>query len=116
MKVKMKSNWKVLVEFTLIAWLCCASFPSFSQSVTSFGGGNYDCGTWVKNSSIIHKAWLMGYLSGSNSKVAKHKYDPLGKLQSADQAFVWMDNFCQKNPLETVESGANKLFRELESK
>ena len=112
----MKPSWKVTVLATLIAGLSCISFPIFGQTITSFGGGNYDCGVWVKNNSVIHKAWLMGYLSGSNSKVAKHRYDPLGKLQSADQAFVWMDNFCQKNPLETVGSGADKLFRELESK
>jgi hypothetical protein len=112
----MKPSWKVTVLATLIAGLSCISFPIFGQTITSFGGGNYDCGVWVKNNSVIHKAWLMGYLSGSNSKVAKHSYDPLGKLQSADQAFVWMDNFCQKNPLETVGSGADKLFRELESK
>jgi hypothetical protein len=110
----MKLSWKASVEFALIAVLCCASFPSFGQSVTYFGG--VDCGAWINRNSQTQQAWLTGFLSGMNSSLANPKNDPLAKLISADQIFIWMDNYCQKNPLETVWSGAHKLYRELGNK
>lgn len=37
--------------------------------------------------------------------------NPLGtSIKSADQLIVWMDNYCQKNPLKTVNEGATDLY------
>lgn len=58
----------------------------------------------------------MGYLSGMNmvwDGEKKLPHDPLAKLNSDDQAYVWMDNFCQKNPLKNLSEGAVILFFEL---
>jgi hypothetical protein len=74
-----------------------------------------DCGQWVSisksNSSL--RAWLLGYLSGLNSGQEVTKSDPLDKINSSQQIFLWMDNFCQKNPLKNVQEGANTLYFEL---
>lgn len=78
-----------------------------------------DCGQWVNDQNPQYKAWLLGYLSGHNtmfnslSVKNNSMYDPLSELSSADQAFVWMDNWCQKNPLKNVRRGADILFLEL---
>lgn len=77
--------------------------------------GDSDCGEWVSNKNGS-RAWLLGFLSGINSMQAnvKYKYDPLGKLNSASQAFLWMDNYCKANPLMYVHEGALILYGELQ--
>lgn len=79
--------------------------------------GTYDCGQWFVKRELA-KSWLLGYLSGVNVMLAdeKIKYDPLGKLNSAEQAFLWVDNYCKGNPLETLESAGMKLYLELQVK
>ena len=65
------------------------------------------------------KSWLLGYLSGANAAwdgVDKPATDPLSALSSAEQAFVWVDNYCKKNPLEMVSSAGMFLMIELVKK
>ena len=85
-----------------------------AHAQTMFGGA--DCGTWVKQGSTADKAWVIGYLSALNAAWVidgKRPYDPLGSLSSADQAFLWMDNYCRSKPLSQVSAGARQLFQEL---
>lgn len=101
-----------------ILLLTCASLAT---GQTSFG--NYDCGQWFQGPQAA-KPWLLGYLTGINFAVLANsstkydplgkKYDPLGNLNSADQAFLWMDNYCKAHPLETVGVGGWFLFQELQ--
>lgn len=74
--------------------------------------GEPDCGKWVESSTATRKAWLLGYLSGMNTMDAT-KGDALEQLQSAEQAFLWMDNYCRANPLNGMSNGAVALFFEL---
>ena len=39
--------------------------------------------------------------------------DWLNKVNSAEQIFLFVDNYCQKNPLKTVEDAGYALFSEL---
>jgi len=78
--------------------------------------GTPDCGKWISQPTPARKGWLLGYLSGLNGgfvEVARLKGDPLSELQSAEQAFLWMDNYCRANPLQNVSDGAITLFIEL---
>ena len=97
----------VLTTFVLL------SQPAVSQEVAIFGGS--DCGQWVANSksNFSLKAWLLGYISGLNAGLGSPRNDRLVKINSAEQIFLWMDNFCQKNPLKTVQEGGNALYSEL---
>lgn len=85
--------------------------------VTSFG--NSDCGEWINKSNDYRKAWLLGYLSGANAMFEavrdkrKAVPNPLGSLRSAEQAYLWMNTYCQKNPLSSVADGADILIVEL---
>ena len=99
--------------------LCLASDVGFAERYTIFG--EPDCGEWVKQQNATHKAWLLGFLTGLSAmdaadRAAAHqtvKHDALDHLNSADQAFVWMDNYCRANPLQGVAKGATQLYIEL---
>lgn len=99
-----------------ITLLFAASTPA--QSGTIFGG--YDCGQWT-NRRKPHpmESWVAGYLSGLNSMhdlAGLKPNDPLDELNSLDQAFVWLDNFCKANPLRKVDGAVLELFLELKAK
>lgn len=76
--------------------------------------GSYDCGQWFTEREPA-KSWLLGFLSGMNAMAAWRASgdEQVGKLNSADQAFQWMDSYCKVNPLKSVADGAQELFWEL---
>ena len=74
-----------------------------------------DCGEWVKQQSDSNKAWVLGYLSGINA-AEPSRSDALSKVSSADQIFLWMDNYCRANPLSYADTGAKVLYKELMEK
>ncbi len=71
-----------------------------------------DCGEWINQNSNGNKAWLLGLLTGMNIRDATLD-NSLSKLTSAEQAFLWMDNYCRANPLRSVLDGGDALLREL---
>ena len=82
------------------------------------GAGGTTCANWVqdrKNDTYYPQLnWVLGFISSYNYYVYVGKNEN-GVFGSADFAFVsvWMDNYCQKNPRETIFSGALKLMAEL---
>jgi hypothetical protein len=85
--------------------------------------GVRDCGQWINRkkdaySELAITGWLAGYMSGLSQMHALNgrKDDPLKKATSADQIFLWMDNYCQKNPLNDLVDGGDALFLELMKK
>ena len=62
--------------------------------------------TW---GGIIYVSWLYGYLSGV-SHVSDKDF-----LKGIDSDFIriWMDKYCQKNPLNDVDDGGDELAHEL---
>ena len=88
------------------------------QASTTWGSS--DCGQWVaeSKSSASMRAWLLGYMSGLGAmhELNDRTDDPMSKINSAQQLYLWMDNFCQKHPLRTVGSGGVDLFLELMKK
>lgn len=103
----------IAVTLALVGCLTSAS----AQTTASFGVS--DCGQWLANKSPNRRAWLLGYLTGFNrahTLAGQKPLDPLDALNSAEQAYVWMDNWCRSNPLKTVEEGGLALFIELMKK
>jgi hypothetical protein len=78
--------------------------------------GNSDCGDWVSRRTTATETWVLGYLSGMYAVVDSRTSDPLRSISSANQIYVWMDNYCRNNPLESVSSGARQLFLELQKR
>ncbi|MBT2326752.1 hypothetical protein J7E62_31045 [Variovorax paradoxus] len=101
-----------IAAIAVLATVCIFSGPA--NSLTTFGA--YDCGEWFQRPQA--RGWLLGVLTGVNLMTAddKIRYDPLNKLGSAEQAYLWMDNYCRANPLKTVLNGASDLYLELQKK
>ena len=97
----------VLTTFSLLTQ------PVFGQVI--FGGA--DCGQWVSSKTDARKSWLIGFVSGLNTVgVAIGDKDWLAKVDSAEQIFLFVDNYCQKNPLKRIESAGQALMFELTKK
>ena len=101
----------------LLALVMVLTIPLSAQTQTVFG--TPDCGEWVNQANNPKKGWLLGYMSGLNTlheiENLKPK-DPLDNINSANQIFLWMDNYCKTNPLKTVGDGGWALFKELRRK
>ena len=99
----------------VIIYLCVFAF---SQTVLAAGSRtvlypvNSSCGDWVearqKNQNSI-QLWYLGFISGINFRA---KDDLLSEVNAAS-AYLWMDKYCQENPLKTVVQGSVKLLDEL---
>jgi hypothetical protein len=101
----------------ILALALVMTTPLSAQSQTVFGMP--DCGEWINQANNPQKGWLLGYMSGLNTlhDIEDLKPEsPLKKINSANQVFLWMDNYCKTNPLKTVGEGGWVLFKELRKK
>jgi len=79
--------------------------------------GDISCGEWVKRrkkEDMAHLSlifWIGGYITAHNS----HKPDVYNILGSTDMESVllWMDKYCQDNPLNGLAVGMDVLTEEL---
>lgn len=95
--------------------------------------GSPSCGQWMRGHDQYKHGYLLGALSGLNYmwatmeigrlmndpefvKRPKPRPDVIATLQSGDQAFQWMDNYCRQNPRNDVMEGATSLYTELLAK
>ena len=105
---------KYLLSFVIFSCLVIP-FPATSKAVAL---GSVNCREWVRRTQFknLYQMWLLGMLSGFNlSSSSFFKPDFLNQTTS-DQIFVWMDNYCQKNPLRVTGVGGFELFMELTKK
>jgi len=115
----MRKNIYALLVAMVFLMLSEGAMAQANINFTMFGSP--DCGQWLNQKNTTHKTWLLGFLSGQNrvwlfwsrQTVKGELSDPLDKLNSADQAFLWMDNYCRANPLKLVSNGGIDLFTEL---
>lgn len=82
------------------------------------GFGPKDCGEWVKSPTEGKRQWMLGFMTGLSAMhhLNKNNDDPLDKINSADQIFLWMDNYCKNNPLKNTADGGSELFLNLMKK
>jgi hypothetical protein len=75
-----------------------------------------DCGEWLKarklKRSSPYEAHLVGLLSGMAIGRMTDIWKAHGNPMSKEQAYVWMDKYCQSNPLSKVVIGAEELANE----
>ena len=85
-----------------------------AQAITT--SGKLDCAMWTNartaKASDSHERFLQGLLNGmalgSNVEFWKAKGDGL----TADDVFLWMDNYCRQNPLSNAFEGSVVLMNE----
>jgi len=79
--------------------------------------GGSSCGEWVKNRkeddwiSLANQTWISGFITAFNDFVPD-VYSILGNTDK-DSVHLWMDKYCQENPLKSVTSGMHDLTIEL---
>ena len=104
----MKKVISALVVFSLLL----STSMSVSAEIEIHGAPS--CSNWVLNEqqlwpSLVNNQWLNGYLSGF---AITYEKDFLRQTDfQATQ--LWMNNYCQANPLSNVQVGANILVLEL---
>jgi hypothetical protein len=99
----MKNKLSSILCVVLMSW----PLSGFTQ--VSFG--DIDCGQWIKNNRSQDRAWLLGFLTGLN--VDKDSLNSLKELNSAEQTYLFVDNYCRNKPLEKVSSAGMTLYIEL---
>lgn len=115
--MKTAVNKKVAIVLTTFLLL---TQPVFGQSIF----GTSDCGQWVNSKTDARRAWVLGFMSGMSQATflfgtpadRKTNGDWLNKVNSADQIFLFVDNYCQKNPLDKVGTAGLALYLELTKK
>jgi hypothetical protein len=84
-------------------------------STLAYGG--ITCGTWTDvrsakpNEAAVFEAWILGFLSAYNAFVFKGPNVAEGFDFDALRGMV--DDFCQKNPKDDLDSAAQSLIKEL---
>jgi len=98
----------------VLAFVSAAVFATNANAVSVRGFSS--CGGWVQDRAenngwphLSDESWVLGFLSGlalgTKEDVLKRADDP--------SIFLWIDNYCQANPLKRVTDAVMELFSEL---
>jgi hypothetical protein len=82
--------------------------PIRSHSVVYGSGVGVSCGTWwaERRDVVLHAdatQWVLGFLSGVSAS------GPVLKQSDHNAIELWIDNYCQANPLDKLATAAAKL-------
>lgn len=103
---------KTLSSVFLFFLLTC-SLPSHSQVTIE---GATDCGQWVEarkyNQAIAFEHYVLGSLNGWSLGTNREFWVVRGMSVSRAAVFLWLDNYCQRNPLDHLNQGIRSLFIE----
>ena len=106
---------------SLFLWLLCQS--AYAEWVR----GDPDCTMWVKPEThareLENRAWLIGFLSGLNMGFSIASSATVGQRTAEfsfdgtnEKIFLWMDNYCRKNPLSSAMYGVGELMQDKDNK
>jgi hypothetical protein len=77
--------------------------------------GTTDCGAWVSSRKVndqLMQEWLLGFFNGITFGTNIEFWDANGQTITHQQMYLWMDNYCTKNPLKSVVQGSIELMNE----
>jgi len=97
----------------LVITFCIGLHLTPAQSETVTIKGSRSCGTWIQdrkiNDAIDSETWVIGYLSG----IAVSYNKDILRNSDNSSLYLWIDNYCQKNPLNRISHAAKELANEL---
>jgi hypothetical protein len=107
---------KLSVMIVLAAMLLAGE--AGAGTIQVWGAGTVSCGTWATERrrdsflSIDEFTWVQGYVTGLNSGLPStdSNYGQVGVQLDPDAAKVWLDNYCQAHPLESLARAADSLY------
>jgi hypothetical protein len=77
--------------------------------------GTSDCGAWVtsrKANNVYIQEWLLGFINGISFGSGFEVWDAGGQTITYQQMYLWMDNYCAKNPLKSIVQGGVEFMNE----
>ena len=115
----MKKLPRLLLKILITANLTLIPLTTPAQTVD----GVKNCTEWLKNrkdggiKAIGAQIWMSGFLSGINTVTfMTDKKDRLAKLNSMEEAFKWIDQYCSKNKTYHTDTAGLALMAELTQK
>lgn len=105
----MKKITPAIIAMALLSF----TVSSYAGQYTTYGSGVNSCGSWVKwrkTESGWHQdgQWVNGFISAAGF------FGKDLKQTDSDAMLVFMDNYCQKHPLNKISDGARALVKALE--
>ncbi len=90
---------------------------SIQANTLLYGAGTESCGSWLEERKLGHSSlvynhyvgWVTGYVSGFMVSVGSGVY----RDTDLDAMLVYIDNYCQENPIEQFGNGARLLVFDL---
>ena len=82
------------------------------------GVGNFSCGKFIANMELdkifhdLYFFWAQGFLSGLNFKYFLNQ-ESATDLADHDALQLWLENYCDENPLDQYSAAAMQLWHEL---
>jgi len=79
--------------------------------------GTMSCGNWVKDrkedswNHIVDMSWISGYITAYNMQTPD-VHNILGSTD-LESVYLWIDKYCQENPLSKLAVGMEILTAEL---
>jgi len=79
--------------------------------------GNISCGVWAKDSGdagwafTVDHSWMAGYITAFNQQTPG-VFSILNTIDM-ESVYLWMDKYCQENPLSNLVVGMEILTKEL---
>jgi hypothetical protein len=106
----------IFAVLLLILSIPSPSLADASSSYNTLGIGTASCGTWVSarentqdpQVSYMAESWIEGFLSAA-APVSLGRIQPLDGMDS-DGIFVWIDNFCQENPIKYLSDAVTAFI------
>ena len=103
---------KTINQLAFILTVCASTLSAHAVEIR----GARSCGKWIAGQadgqSASNEAWLVGFMSG----LAFQSNQDLLKGTDNESITLWVNNFCQKNPLENLVTAAETLANELAKK
>ena len=82
------------------------------------GAGAHSCGKFIANMELdeifhdLYFFWAQGFLSGLNFKYFLNQ-ESATDLADHDALQLWLENYCDENPLDQYSAAAMQLWHEL---
>ncbi len=98
-----------------ITFVLLHSFSAIAEDFTIYGAGASDsCGTWVSDRKTEHRwhqagQWALGYISGAGDQSPREF-----RKTDTEAIHIWLDNYCQNDPLARFIDATRELLDVLE--
>ena len=107
----------ILVLFSLLLVIPTQSYGSDNNFLYGTQGlGKFSCGKYAQSKKdtslrLDYYNWMGGYITAYNI-IKSETFQIMGDID-LDGLMVWLDNFCQTNPLKSFAVAVEKLMGEL---